>query len=416
MSELIIRGGNPLVGTLPVQGAKNSVLPLLAATLLTDEPCVLHNCPAISDVTISREILRHLGCRVCTEGHTVTVDASGVSRFDVPETLMRQMRSSIVFLGAIVSRTGEAHMSAPGGCELGNRPIDLHLMALRKLGVAVDERGGFLDCRCDRLCGCEITLNFPSVGATENILLASVLADGVTTVRNAAREPEIIDLAAFLNEMGADVRSAGESTVTVRGVKKLHGCTHRVMPDRIAAATYLAAAAATGGDLTLTQMNPEHLAPILHLFTEMGCRVTAEEHACRLTAPHRLLAVPQIRTLPYPGFPTDAQAPLMAAASVALGTTVFTESIFDSRYKHVAELNRLGAHIRTDGRTAVVCGVDRLCGASVECTDLRGGAALLIAGLAANGETRITKLCHLDRGYDHPEENLTVLGADIRRI
>ena len=416
MSELIIHGGNPLVGTLPVQGAKNSVLPLLAATLLTDEPCVLHNCPTISDVTISREILTHLGCFVREEGHTVTVDANGVSRFDIPETLMRQMRSSIVFLGAIISRTGEAHMSAPGGCELGNRPIDLHLMALRRLGVEVKECGGFLDCRCARLCGCEIALTFPSVGATENILLASVLADGTTTIRNAAREPEIIDLAAFLNEMGADIRCAGESTVIIRGTEKLHGCVHRVMPDRIAAATYLAAAAATNGDLTLTQMNPEHLTPILHLFTEMGCRVTATRNTCRLVAPKRLLAAPGVRTMPYPGFPTDAQAPLMAAATVANGTTVFIESIFDSRYKHVAELNRLGAHIRTDGRTAVVCGVDHLTGASVECTDLRGGAALLIAGLAADGETRISKLHHLDRGYDHPEEQLSRLGGAIRRI
>ena len=415
MSELIIRGGNRLNGCLSVQGAKNSVLPLLAATLLTSETCVLHNCPAIRDVAISCEILNYLGCRVTREGHTVTVNAAGMSRFDIPETLMRQMRSSIVFLGAIVSRAKEARMSAPGGCELGNRPIDLHLMALRKLGVSVDESGGFLACTCLDLCGCEISLAFPSVGATENILLASALADGVTVIRNAAREPEIVDLADFLNKMGADIRRAGESTVVIHGVKHLHGCEHTVIPDRIAAATYLAAAAVTGGDITLLSVIPEHITPILHLFTEMGCFVTAEENTCRLIAPPRLLAAKKVRTMPYPGFPTDAQAPLMAAAAVAKGTTVFIESIFDSRFKHVAELSRLGADIRTDSRTAVVCGVDRLTGASVECTDLRGGAALIIAGLAAEGETRIAKLCHIDRGYDAPEEKLTHLGADVHR-
>jgi len=415
MSELIVRGGNKLFGEMPVQGAKNSVLPLLAATLLTRETCVLHNCPTLSDVAISREILTHLGCRVTGEGQTVTVCARDLSCADVPEGLMRQMRSSIVFLGAIIARMGEASMSTPGGCELGNRPIDLHIMALKKLGVTVNESGGFLACSCRKLRGCEIVLNFPSVGATENILLASVLANGTTVIRNAAREPEISDLAALLNKMGASVHGAGEGTVTVHGVKRLHGCEHTVIPDRIAAATFLAAAAVTGGDVTLTNLNAEHLSPVLHLLSEMGCRLLSDNYSCRLIAPPRLLSVPEVRTMPYPGFPTDAQAPLMAAACVAKGTTVFVESIFDSRYKHVAELNRLGADIRTEGRTAVVRGVKTLIGASVECTDLRGGAALVIASLAAEGETHITRLSHLDRGYDRLTERLRFLGAEVSR-
>lgn len=415
MKELCIRGGQKLTGSIPVQGAKNSVLPLLAATLLTKETCIIHNCPILSDVDISCRILSHLGCRVKREGHTVIVDGAGVMRGDVPETLMRQMRSSIVFLGAIVSRTGGACMSAPGGCELGNRPIDLHLMALRKLGVCVKEAGGYLDCRAGRLQGTEIPLNFPSVGATENILLSAVLAKGRTVIRNAAREPEIVDLATFLNKMGARITGAGESTLCIDGVDRLHGCEHTVLPDRIVAATLLAAAAMTGGDVTLTSMVPEHLSPVLHLLDDMGCRLTVCRDSCRLEAPKRLKAVPVIRTMPYPGFPTDAQAPLMAATAVAEGTSVFIESIFDSRYKHVAELNRLGAHICTDGRTAVVCGVDRLTGATVECTDLRGGAALLIAGLAAEGETRLRQIHHLDRGYERPEDIFVSLGGQVCR-
>lgn len=416
MTELHVCGGQRLAGSVPVQGAKNSVLPLLAATLLTGETCVVHNCPRLSDVDISCRILTHLGCKVKREGHTVTVNGAGVMRGDVPETLMRQMRSSIVFLGAIVSRTGGAHMSAPGGCELGNRPIDLHLMALRKLGVNVAETGGYLDCSAGFLQGAEIPLGFPSVGATENILLCAVLARGRTIVRNAAREPEIVDLVNFLNKMGARVTGAGESTLCIDGVERLHGCEHTVIPDRIVAATWLTAAAVTGGDVTLTRMTADHLSPILHILSDMGCELTVKGETCRLVAPKRLTAAPVIRTMPYPGFPTDAQAPLMAAATVAEGTSVFIESIFDSRYKHVAELRRLGADIRTDGRTAVVCGVERLTGATAECTDLRGGAALLLAGLAAKGETKLRQIHHIDRGYEDPEGVLSALGGLVQRV
>ncbi len=416
MTELHIEGGRKLEGTVAVQGAKNSVLPLLAATLLTKEPCVLHNCPRLSDVDISCRILTHLGCRVRREGNTVTVNPCGVMRGDIPESLMRQMRSSIVFLGAIVSRTGGACMSAPGGCELGNRPIDLHLMALRKLGVTVEETGGCLSCKGGRLKGIEIPLGFPSVGATENILLSAVLAKGRTVIRNAAREPEITDLIDFLTKMGAKITGAGESTLYIDGVETLHGCEHRVIPDRIVAATWLGAAAVTKGDITLTDMVPEHLSPILHLLSDMGCNVQVKGNTCRLQAPKRLTAPPLIRTMPYPGFPTDAQAPMMAVATVAEGTGIFIESIFDSRYKHVAELRRLGADIRQDGRTAVVCGVLALAGASVECTDLRGGAALLIGGLAAEGQTKLSRVYHIDRGYDDPEGILTSLGGRVRRV
>ena len=416
MSEFIIRGGNRLTGSIKVQGAKNSVLPILAATLLTNETCVIHNCPRLSDVDISVQILRHLGCQVAREDNTVTVEGSGVCRGDVPEQLMRKMRSSIVFLGAIIGRTGMARMSAPGGCELGNRPIDLHMAALRRLGVNVDETGGFINCCCSRPRGCEITLGFPSVGATENIMLTASLASGRTVVRNAAREPEICDLAEFINKMGGRISGAGESTVAIEGVPCLHGCEHTVIPDRIVSATIMSAAAVTNGDVELTNMRPEHVSPIITALEEMGCSVTGGDTWCRIKAPERLAPACTVRTMPYPGFPTDAQAPLMAAAAVANGTTVFIESIFDSRYKHVAELNRLGAKISTDGRTAVVCGVSRLTGAAVESTDLRGGAALVVAGLNAYGETRVGNICHIDRGYEFFEKQIYLLGGDIVRV
>ena len=416
MSEFIIHGGNRLTGRVKVQGAKNSVLPLLAATLLTDETCVLHNCPNLSDVDISIKILRHLGCKVKLEGTTVSITADNVCRSEVPEELMRQMRSSIVFLGGILSRTGFAGMSTPGGCELGNRPIDLHLMALRKLGVTVEETGGFISCRCDRAEGCDITLGFPSVGATENIILTSCLAKGKTVIRNAAREPEICDLAEFINKMGGQIYGAGEGIIVIDGVKRLHGCEHKVIPDRIVACTLMSAAAVTKGDVELCDLRVDHIIPVMNIFEEMGCVFKTDSGNLRITAPKRLLSPNTIRTMPYPGFPTDAQALLMAVTSVAQGTTVFIESIFDSRYKHVAELNRLGSNISTDGRTAIVRGVNKLMGARVESTDLRGGAALAVAGLCAEGETCVTRLCHIDRGYDRLENQLALLGADIVRI
>ena len=414
MNKLVVEGGRRLAGAISVHGAKNSALPILSATVLVHGCCRIENCPQLSDVAAAIAILEHLGCTVERDGHAVCVDATHVCRGDIPDALMREMRSSIVFLGAVAARMGGARLSFPGGCELGPRPIDLHLAALRRLGLNIDEEGGFLCCHTDgRLRGCSLTLAFPSVGATENILLAAVTADGTTTIHNAAREPEIEDLCAFLSACGAQIYGAGQSTITVDGVPQLHGCTHRVIPDRIETVTYMAAAAVTGSALLLKQVRPSHLCAVTPLFEEMGCTLTAWDDELLIGAPPRLARVKTVRTLPYPGFPTDAQALLMAATCVAVGTSVFVETIFESRYKHVGELHRLGARIKVEGRVAVVEGTPSLSGAPVECTDLRGGAALAIAALAAEGRTEITQLHHLYRGYEGFAEALAAVGACI---
>lgn len=415
MDTIHICGGKRLEGEIPIHGAKNSALPLLAATLLVADVTELTNCPRLSDVTASMAILRHLGCGVTREGNTVRVDATHLRCGHVPDDLMRQMRSSIVFLGAIVARCGEAVLTHPGGCELGPRPIDLHLWALRRLGVAVEEEHGRIRCCASRLRGAEIVLPFPSVGATENILLAACTAEGTTVLRHAAREPEIGDLCAFLNACGARIVGADSGTIVIEGVPRLHGACHRVMADRIEAATYLAAAAATGGCLTLTSCPALPVSPVFAPLEQAGCVITAVGDTLHIQAPAILRGLGMVRTLPYPGFPTDAAAPLLAAACVAAGTTVCIETIFENRYRYVDELARMGAHIRVDGRVAVVEGTPSLRGADVACTDLRGGAALLIAALAAEGETRLTALHHLDRGYENPVSCLQAVGAAIQR-
>ena len=414
MAKLLVEGGHRLGGAVTIHGAKNSALPLLAATVLVDGCCRLDGCPDLSDVSAAIDILRHLGCRVTRESGGVIVDAAAVSGGCVPDALMREMRSSILFLGAVSARLGRAKMTFPGGCEIGLRPIDLHLSALRQLGLIIHEEGGTLTCRTNgRLHGAAITLAFPSVGATENILLAAATADGTTTVFNAAREPEIVDLCEFLCACGARIRGAGESTLTIEGVDRLTGCTHRVIPDRIETVTYMAAAAVTGGTVLLKNVCPDHLRSVLPTFEEMGCDVTAWDNELLMTAPTRLRRVRTIRTLPYPGFPTDAQAPLMAMTCVAKGTSVFIETVFESRFKHVGELLRMGANIKVEGRVAVVEGVETLSSACVECTDLRGGAALVVAALAAQGTTEITGLHHLQRGYENLADCLRGVGAVI---
>ena len=415
MSAIIIRGGRPLSGSLTVQGAKNSVLPILAATLLSGEVCRIRHCPRLRDVETAMEILRHLGCRADWQGRDLLVDAADLTRWDVPDHLMSRMRSSVVFLGAILARCGQAEMTYPGGCELGARPIDLHLAALRSMGAAIQETGGRLACRRERLTGTEIVLSLPSVGATENAMLAACGAEGTTVIANAAREPEIVDLQTFLQKMGAHVQGAGSSTVVVEGGVPLHGCVHTVVADRIVAATYLAAAAGTGGDIRLEGVDYRHLSAVATMLRQAGCRLTCGETSIRLQAPRRLQSAGPIRTAPYPGFPTDAQAVLMASLLRSEGATVFVENIFDSRYRHVPEMVRMGADIRLEGRVAVVCGVDRLHVAAVRAKELRGGASLVLAGLQAEGETAVTGVEHIQRGYEDLTGELAQLGADIRQ-
>lgn len=415
MDTYLIEGGRRLSGSVTVHGAKNSVLPILAATLLTNGTSVIHNCPDISDVTASIAILEHLGCSVKREGGTITVDARVLKCCDVPDHLMREMRSSVIFLGAVMARAGEASMCCPGGCELGPRPIDLHLAALRSLGANVEERGGYLHCTGDSMSGAEITLSIPSVGATENAMLAACGAEGITTINNAAREPEIADMQGFLQAIGVRVEGAGSSMITVEGRVPLHDGEYTIMPDRIVAATYLTAVASAGGEVKLLHTDYRHLSTVTAALAEAGCRISSGKDFISIRRDERLKSVRAIRTAPYPGFPTDAQAPLMAALAQSEGTTVFVENIFESRYRHVDELVRMGASIRVEGRVAVVCGVPMLHGASVQCSDLRGGAALVVAALGAEGKSSLTGLHHMDRGYYDLEGALSSIGADIKR-
>ena len=412
MSRFVLRGGERLSGELTAQGAKNSVLPILAATILSRGVCVLHRCPRLRDVEVSLEILRYIGASAEREGDSLRVDASGVCRCAVPDALMREMRSSAIFLGAILGRCGSAELSYPGGCELGPRPIDLHLTALRTLGAEISEIGGSLLCRAECLRGGDILLTLPSVGATENAILAACGAEGTTIISNAAREPEIVDLQDFLQKLGADVHGAGTSTITVRGGGVRHGCVHRCIGDRIAAATYLCAAAAAGGQVTLRGVDYRHLATVTTALGQAGCRLQCTEDSITLESDGRLRAIPPVRTSPYPGFPTDAQAPLMAALLRSEGAVMFVENMFDSRYRHVPELVRMGADIRLEGRVAVVYGTRELHGAAVRCTDLRGGAALAIAALQTPDATLIHDIYHIQRGYQDMAGDLRALGAD----
>lgn len=416
MSELVINGGKKLSGEICVQGAKNSVLPVLAATVLCGGECVIHNCPELSDVETSLKILAHLGCGCKKDGDTVAVNAKDISDYSIPDTLMREMRSSVVFLGAVIGRTGKAVISSPGGCELGPRPIDLHLSSLNKMGVTVKEEHGYLNCTAENgLHGAEITLNFPSVGATENIILAAVLAEGDTVIHGAAKEPEISDLADFLNSAGARINGCGSDTVKIRGVKTLGGAEHSIIPDRIVAATYMACAAVTGGNITLKNVMPPHMASILWLFNESGCKVNINGKSINLLSPQRLLRVPTVRSLVYPGFPTDAGPIAAALLCKADGTSVFVENIFENRFRYVDELKRFGAKIKTEGKIAVIEGVTELSAADCKSTDLRGGAALVIAALAANGKSKIGEIQHIERGYEDIAENLRLIGADISK-
>ena len=416
MERITVEGGRRLNGEIRVHGAKNSALPILAGSLLAGGETVLHNCPRLSDVDAAIEILRVLGCCVRREGSTVTVNSDSVTQNEIPKELMHEMRSSIVFLGAMVSRLPEVRLSFPGGCELGPRPIDLHIEALQKLGVSVREESGTLRCAAgSALRGGKIRLPFPSVGATENILLAAVTAQGVTEINGAAKEPEIVDLAKYLTARGARIKGAGTDTVLVEGVTRLHSAAYSVMPDRIVASTYLSAAAITGGKVWVRDLVSADIGSVLPVFEQAGCRMRILSDAVLLEGPGMIQPVRNIRTMPYPGFPTDAQAPVMAMLTLSNGTSVIVETIFQNRYKHVGELSRMGADIRIEGKAAVIRGVRKLYGANVSATDLRGGAALVLAALAAEGKSRIGEVFHLDRGYESLETALASLGAVIRR-
>ncbi len=416
MDKLVINGSKRLTGEIEVHGSKNSVLPILAACVLSQGENIIHNCPILSDVDAALKILVELGCKVKREEHTVCVDSSGVNGFEISDSLMREMRSSVIFLGAILGRTGKAVLSTPGGCEIGLRPIDMHISAMEQLGAEVFEEHGRLHFECKNgLHGARVILPFPSVGATENIMIASCVANGTTVITNAAREPEISDLADFLNGCGAKIHGAGDSTIIIDGVKKLTATTHTVIPDRIAASTYLLAGAITHGRVCIKEIIPAHLGALIPILKQAGCDISVSNRWICISSPPRLSRVKTVRTMPYPGFPTDVQAPLTAMLSVADGTSVVVENIFECRYKHVSELIRLGAKINVEGRTAVIEGVPYLTGASVVSPDLRGGFALVIAGLAAKGETVISGVEHIDRGYENPEKLLSALGADVKR-
>lgn len=417
MDKLVINGSKRLTGEIEVHGSKNSVLPILAACVLSQGENIIHNCPILSDVDAALKILVELGCKVKREEHTVCVDSSGVNGFEISDSLMREMRSSVIFLGAILGRTGKAVLSTPGGCEIGLRPIDMHISAMEQLGAEVFEEHGRLHFECKNgLHGARVILPFPSVGATENIMIASCVAKGTTVIANAAREPEISDLADFLNGCGAKIHGAGDSTIIIDGVERLTATTHTVIPDRIAASTYLLAGAITHGRVCIKEIIPAHLGALIPVLKQSGCDISVSNRWICISSPPRLSRVKTVRTMPYPGFPTDVQAPLTAMLSVADGTSVVVENIFECRYKHVSELIRLGAKINVEGRTAVIEGVPYLTGASVVSPDLRGGFALVIAGLAAKGETVISGVEHIDRGYENPEKLLSALGADVKRI
>ena len=416
MESLVIQGGRRLEGSLHVDGAKNAALPILAACVLTAEAVHLRDVPDILDVRRMADILRMLGCDASRRGRDMTVCAANISRSEMPDQLSKQIRSSIFLLGPILSRFRQATVTYPGGCEIGLRPIDLHLSGLRALGVEIREEGGVIRCDGRAMHAGEIHLDYPSVGATENVIMAAVCLDGTTTIHNAAREPEIVDLCRFITAMGGRIRGAGCATVQVDGVKRLHGAAYTPMPDRIVAGTLLAAGAITGGEVVLTNAPVTDMHAICAKLKEMGCHLQEEPDRITLRAPQRLNAFPVLQTQPHPGFPTDMQAQMLALLSVAEGTGVIVENVFENRFAHAGDLNRMGARILCSGRNAIVRGVEGLTGALVTARDLRGGAAMVLAGLKAEGVTTVEHAELIDRGYDRLEDQLTRLGADVKRI
>ncbi len=415
MAKIIVKKSNPLKGSVKIDGAKNAVLPIIAATLLAKGKSVIKEVPNLRDVHVISDLLRHLGAEVEYEGKTLTVDATNITTCEAPYELVRKMRASFLVMGPLLSRFNYTKISMPGGCAIGTRPIDLHLKGFKCLGADVEIDHGFVEARTEKLKGSKLYLDFPSVGATENIMMAACLAEGTTIIENAAEEPEIVDLANFLNEMGADVKGAGTNTIRIKGVKELRGAEHTVIPDRIEAATYMVAAAMTKGDIVIENVLMEHLKPVTAKLKEAGCKIIELENAVRVIGPETLKPI-DIKTLPHPGFPTDVQAQFMAMLTIAKGTGVVIETVFENRYMHVAEFNRMGANIKIEGRTAVVKGVDQLYGAKVNATDLRAGAALILCGLIAEGDTEIGEIYHIQRGYVDIDKKITALGGNIEIV
>ena len=416
MCKLKINGNRPLYGEVHVQGSKNAVLPILSACLLTKSECIIHNCPIISDVYAALDIIKSLGGRACLIGNTAVVCADIISDGIIEQGLMQKMRSSVMFLGSILARNGEAQICRPGGCRLGERPIDIHIDSMKKFGASIDESGECIKCKLECIKGEKAVLLYPSVGATENIMLMCALSDSVCEIVNPAREPEIKDLQNFLNAMGADIRGAGSDRIIIRGVKKLNGCEYSVIPDRIAAATYLAAAAICGGEVAVKKVIPQHILTIIEVLERTGCKVKCSDESIVISKKRRQHAISNVKTLPYPGFPTDIQPIMAAYLSLADGTSVIKETIFDGRFGYVCELKKMAAEIECEENSIKINGVSRLRGNNVEAADLRGGAALVVAGLAAEGETTVTGVEYIDRGYEKIEQTLSLLGARIKRI
>ncbi len=415
MDKLLIEGGARLSGEVAISGAKNAALPILCAALLTAEPVTFTNVPRLNDIATLLRLLEQMGVKVSRDGDSVTLDAAGVNNPLASYEMVKTMRASILVLGPLVARFGEARVSLPGGCAIGARPVDQHIKGLQAMGAEVKVEHGYVHAKVPRLKGARLFTDMVTVTGTENLMMAACLAEGETVIENAAREPEVVDLANCLVAMGARISGAGGDVIRIQGVPALHGATHRVMPDRIETGTYLCAAAVTGGEVRLTGTSASYLDAVVDKLMDAGCEVFAERDAVRLKAPARLNAV-SLRTAPYPAFPTDMQAQFMALNAVADGTAVIRETIFENRFMHAVELQRLGADIKIDGNTAFVKGVAKLQGATVMATDLRASASLIIAGLVAEGETIVDRIYHLDRGYEKLEEKLTALGARVSRI
>lgn len=418
MEKLIVKGGNRLVGAVKTSGAKNAVLPIIAASILGTTPSHLDEVPMLEDVHTISEVLKCLGLAVeCSpEKNVLDIDSAEITSYEAPYELVRTMRASFLVMGPLLARIGKARISMPGGCAIGARPIDIHLKGFEALGVKIEQGHGYIEASApEGLKGTSIYFDFPSVGATENIMMAASLAEGTTILENAAEEPEIVDLANYLNKMGAKIRGAGTDTIRIEGVDKLHGADYTIIPDRIEAGTYMIAAAMTGGDIVVENVLPEHQKPLIAKLREAGAVVEEDIDKVRVIGKNQLKAV-SIKTLPYPGFPTDMQAQMMAMMVIAEGRSKVTETVFENRFMHVVELNRMGAQISTEGRSAVIDGPCKLTGCDVRATDLRAGAAMILAGLVAEGTTRIGDLHHIDRGYENIVAKLKNLGADIERV